>query len=123
MRMGVAMPDHDKHSNNDTLRKVSVGEGAYREAVIALFVEAMSDTQRSDAASNILLSVYDESSFCVTVGDFRTLGIEHFHEALILLRGKVIHNFEPHLFLEHGAQKFKSLLAKNQHLHVNRRFF
>lgn len=102
-------------------QKLSVTERDYSEAVSFPIDLAMDDTSASRAAAQILLSTYNGKSYHMDLTDLCVLDLKYVEQALIVLRGRVMHSKEPQEMIDYGQTKFSELERQWEHLYVKNR--
>lgn len=102
--------------------ELTVTEAAYGEAVEALLPVAMSDTGASEAAANLLLSLYNSYNYHFPLVDLARLDLHLIRHALVAIRGRVMLGVEPHEVISNGTARFDALEAEWAGLHTQRRY-
>ena len=100
---------------------MAIDTETYSQAIHQLISLAQGDTGWAKVAAQVLLSAYNGEAFQLNIGDLTTLDKDHYHAALLVIRGRVELGREPQHFLKNGDRVFTDLRQQWQRYHVENR--
>lgn len=89
--------------------RLTVTMDDYKGSVETLLSLAMSGTNGGQAAAQILLSAYNSKIFRLALTDLCSLDLTNLEHALIVIRGRILLNEEPHRVIDNGNDRFTKL--------------
>lgn len=102
--------------------ELAVTLGRYRDAVLHLVGLARGDTGGAAVAAQVLLSLYDGSSWQVDLAALCDLDYIYLKSVLLVIRGRVMLSEEPHNVIADGRLIFDELKFQWAALNVNQRY-
>ncbi|MBU0945351.1 MAG: hypothetical protein KJ804_12155 [Proteobacteria bacterium] len=94
----------------------------YTEAVKNLLPLAQGDTGGSRIAAMVLLSAYNGREFPLDITELCGLDLDHYFDAMIVIRGRVELQTEPQTLIKDGSRIFESLWQNWKGYHISKRW-
>jgi hypothetical protein len=91
------------------VNKNSVGEREYKDSILTLLKLSQSNNGAGELAAQVLLSLYNSTTYQVPVANFGLLDAYNFDAALTAIKGRKFVFEEPHNVIQNGDALFNDL--------------